>query len=121
LPACRSPGFRAVISPRFGDIFRNNAGNVGLLAISTDASIVSHLQDLIEADPSTPITVDLMNREVRAPGHAHDTEVAVPFAIDDYARWRLMEGLDDIDLALRHSAEIANYEKSRPSWMPTAG
>jgi 3-isopropylmalate/(R)-2-methylmalate dehydratase small subunit len=114
-------GFRVVISPRFGDIFRNNAGNVGLLAVSVDEDVVSRLQDLIEADPAAQITVDLASREVRSPASGGSAGLAARFAIDDYVRWRLMEGLDDIALALRYADKITEFEKSRPSWLPTAG
>ena len=110
-------GFRAVISPRFGDIFRTNAGHAGLLAITLGDGVVSRLQDMIEADPAVPITLDLVNREVRAGG----ARLVTPFTIDDHVRWRLLEGLDDIALALRHENEIASYERRRPDWLPTAG
>jgi 3-isopropylmalate/(R)-2-methylmalate dehydratase small subunit len=114
-------GFRAVISSRFGDIFRNNATKGGLLPVILPADAVSSFADAVEADPSVEVTVDLAAREVRAGAPGGGPEVlAVPFEIDDYTRWRLMEGLDDISLTLRHSAEIASFEDSRPSWLPTA-
>jgi 3-isopropylmalate/(R)-2-methylmalate dehydratase small subunit len=106
-------GFKAVIAPRFGDIFRNNSTKAGLLPVVLPADVVSALQDAAEADPAPAITVDLNAREVRAEGG-----LVAPFEIDDYTRWRLMEGLDDIGLTLRHSDAIAAFEGSRPSWLP---
>jgi 3-isopropylmalate/(R)-2-methylmalate dehydratase small subunit len=106
-------GFRVVIAPRFADIFRNNATKSGLLPVVLPASVVGELQDLAEADPAAKVTVDLDAREVR-----YGASSAVPFEIDDYTRWRLMEGLDDIGLTLRHADEIAVFEDARPSWLP---
>jgi 3-isopropylmalate/(R)-2-methylmalate dehydratase small subunit len=105
-------GFLVVIAPRFGDIFRTNATKSGLLPVVLPASVVAELQDLAEADPAAQVTVDLDAREVRY-GSA-----AVPFDIDDYTRWRLMEGLDDIGLTLRYADDIAAYEGTRASWLP---
>jgi 3-isopropylmalate/(R)-2-methylmalate dehydratase small subunit len=107
-------GFRVVIAPRFGDIFRNNATKAGLLPVQLPEKIVVMLQDAAEADPSAEITVDLEAREV----HHADAGVRVPFEIDGYTRWRLMEGLDDIGLTLRHADDIATFEASRPAWLP---
>ena len=107
-------GFRVVIAPRFGDIFRNNATKAGLLPVQLPEKIVTALQDAAEADPAAEITVDLDAREVR---HAQ-AGVQVPFEIDDYTRWRLMEGLDDIGLTLRHADDITAFEASRPAWLP---
>jgi 3-isopropylmalate/(R)-2-methylmalate dehydratase small subunit len=107
-------GFRVVIAPRFGDIFRNNATKAGLLPVQLPEKIVTALQDAAEADPSSEITVDLEAREVRHAGAG----VEVPFEIDDYTRWRLMEGLDDIGLTLRHADDITAFEASRPGWLP---
>ena len=106
-------GFRVVISSRFGDIFRGNAGKQGLLAARCDQSDVELLWKLLEAAPGTELTVDLRDRTVRGGG------VTVGFAIDDYTRWRLLEGLDDIALTLRHGEEIDAFERSRPPWLPT--
>ena len=115
-------GFKVVISARFGDIFRNNSAQAGLLAVRLPAASVTALADAVEAEPGTAVTVDLAGREVRTAQHA-DSPVLLraPIEIDDYTRWRLMEGLDDISLTLRNSEEIARYERSRPEWMPVAG
>jgi 3-isopropylmalate/(R)-2-methylmalate dehydratase small subunit len=107
-------GFRVVIAPRFGDIFRNNATKAGLLPVRLPEDTVTALQDAAEADPAAGITVDLGAREVRHAGAG----VKAPFEIDDYTRWRLMEGLDDIGLTLRHADDIAAFEDSRPGWLP---
>jgi 3-isopropylmalate/(R)-2-methylmalate dehydratase small subunit len=105
-------GFRAVIAPRFGDIFRTNATKAGLLPVVLPEPAVTALQDAIEADPATEVVVDLAARAVRASG------VEAPFEIDDYTRWRLMEGLDDIGLTLRHEDAITAYEHNRPAYLP---
>jgi 3-isopropylmalate/(R)-2-methylmalate dehydratase small subunit len=105
-------GFRVVIAPRFGDIFRSNATKAGLLPVILPAEAVGEIQDLAEADPAAEVTVDLDGRVVRY-GSA-----SVPFEIDDYTRWRLMEGLDDIGLTLRHADNIAAFEEARPAWLP---
>src|SRR6266566_204181 len=115
-------GFRAVISARFGDIFYNNSIQEGLLPVLLPAGAVTSLQDAIEADPELRVTVDLAGREVRAGGAAGGPPlVATPLQIDDYTRWRLMEGLDDISLTLRHADDITRYEQDRPAWLPVAG
>jgi 3-isopropylmalate/(R)-2-methylmalate dehydratase small subunit len=114
-------GFRAVISARFGDIFRNNATKGGLLPVQVTAEFAEALQDAVEASPDAQVTVDLVNREVGvAAADGGPAVLAAPFDIDDYTRWRLMEGLDDISLTLRSADEIASFEKERPSWLPTA-
>ena len=105
-------GFRAVISPRFGDIFRSNSLKGGLLPVQLPAEAVAALMDLVDADPATPVTVDLGAREVRA------GDVVASFELDDFPRWRLMEGLDDIGLTLRHEAEITAFESRRPAFLP---
>ncbi|HET9518968.1 MAG TPA: 3-isopropylmalate dehydratase small subunit [Actinoplanes sp.] len=110
--ALRDFGFRAVVSPRFGDIFRGNALKEGLLPVELPAAAVDTLWDLTEADPATRVTVDLEAREVRAGGHVWS------FPIDDFSRWRLMEGLDDIGLTLRHEELITSYESTRPTFKP---
>jgi len=111
--ALRDWGFRAVIAPRFGDIFRGNALKEGLLPVELELPAVEALWDLVDADPTTPITVDLTARQVRA------GDATWSFPLDDHSRWRLMEGLDDIGLTLRHEAEIGAYEASRPSFLPS--
>jgi 3-isopropylmalate/(R)-2-methylmalate dehydratase small subunit len=105
-------GFRVVISPRFADIFRGNSLKAGLLTVELPEKIVARLWDDIEADPAILVTVDLLDREVRWSGEVH------AFELDDYARWRLLEGLDDIDLTLRHTDSITDYEQSRKPWLP---
>jgi 3-isopropylmalate/(R)-2-methylmalate dehydratase small subunit len=114
-------GFRAVISARFGDIFRNNATKGGLLPARVTAEFAEELQDVIEKNPDAEVTVDLVGREVRV-AHPETAEVVLAgvFEIDDYTRWRLMEGLDDISLTLRYADEITSFEQQRPSWLPTA-
>jgi 3-isopropylmalate/(R)-2-methylmalate dehydratase small subunit len=111
--ALQDYGFRAVISPRFADIFRGNALGNGLLPVQLPEHTVETLMDAVEADPDVEITVDLVAREVRAPG------VSVAIEIDDFTRWRLIEGLDDVGLTLRHEAAVAAFEVSRPGWLPT--
>ena len=111
-------GFRVVIAPRFGDIFASNATKAGLLPVTLPAGAVAALQDAAEADPAAEITVDLAGRRVSCPAAGG---LAAPFEIDDYTRWRLMEGLDDIGLTLRHAGQITEYERRRPSWLPATG
>ncbi|MFI7578828.1 3-isopropylmalate dehydratase small subunit [Kocuria sp. M1N1S27] len=110
--ALRDYGFRAVISSRFGDIFRGNSGKQGLLAAQVDQADVELLWKLVEEHPGTQIEVDLESRTVSC-----DT-VTVPFSIDDYTRWRLMEGLDDIGLTLQREEDIADFEARRPAFRP---
>jgi 3-isopropylmalate/(R)-2-methylmalate dehydratase small subunit len=110
--ALQDYGFRAVLSPRFGDIFRGNAGKSGLLTARVEHDVVERLWATVEADPSTPVTVDLVARQVIA------GEVVAPFDVDDYTRWRLLEGLDDIGLTLRHVDEIERFEAGRPPHLP---
>jgi 3-isopropylmalate/(R)-2-methylmalate dehydratase small subunit len=107
-------GFRVVIAPRFGDIFRSNSTKAGLLPVALPEATVSALQDAIEADPATEVVVDLDNRVVLAEAAG----IKASFEIDDYTRWRLMEGLDDIGLTLRHVDDITAFEQSRPAWLP---
>ena len=114
-------GFRAVISARFGDIFYNNSIQEGLLPVVLPAGDVTSLHDAVEADPQLQITVDLAGREVRAGGTADQPLLTLALQIDDYVRWRLLEGLDDISLTLRHADDIARYEQGRPAWLPVAG
>jgi len=110
--ALRDYGFRVVLSSRFADIFRGNSLKGGLLTVLLPQEVIDHLWRTVEADPATEVTVDLVEREVRAPG-VHES-----FELDDYTRWRLMEGLDDIALTLRHTDEITEFESGRKSWAP---
>ena len=110
--ALQNYGFRTVISPRFADIFRGNALKGGLLPVQLPEETVETLMAAVEADPALEVTVDLDRREVRA------GDIVVSFVIDDYTRWRLMEGLDDIGLTLRHADEVTGFEGRRPSWKP---
>ena len=114
--ALQNYGFKVVLSPRFADIFRGNSGKSGLLAAQVDEKVVQRLWDLIEREPGTEITVDLESRTVRA-GDGED-RIEDSFDIDDYTRWRLLEGLDDIGITLSHDDHIATYETTRPSWKP---
>jgi 3-isopropylmalate/(R)-2-methylmalate dehydratase small subunit len=115
-------GFRAVVSSRFGDIFYNNSIQDGFLPVRLPDEIVTAIQDLIEDDPAVEITVDLVGRQVRVgPASAESPLLIAPMEIDDYTRWRLMEGHDDIALTLRHAGEILSYEERRPTWLPVAG
>ena len=105
-------GFRVVISSRFADIFRGNAGKAGLLAAQMQQSDVELLWKLLEANPGMELTVNLETRTVEA------GEQVFPFEVDDYTRWRLMEGLDDVSLTLRNEEDIVTYEESRPAHKP---
>jgi 3-isopropylmalate/(R)-2-methylmalate dehydratase small subunit len=111
-------GFRAVIAPRFGDIFRNNATKAGLLPVVLPEKVVALIQDAAEAEPPAQLTVDLDARTVYVTGGGLAEDLAESFQIDDYTRWRLMEGLDDIGLTLRHEDAIAAFESTRPSFLP---
>ena len=105
-------GFRVVLSPRFADIFRGNAAKSGLVAGVVAQEDIEKLWEITEAHPGMTVTVSLEERTVTA------GDYVVPFELDDYTRWRLMEGLDDIDLTLRHEDEIVQYEINRPSYKP---
>jgi 3-isopropylmalate/(R)-2-methylmalate dehydratase small subunit len=105
-------GFRVVISPRFGDIFRGNALKGGLLPVELSGAAVEELWDAVEADPTQSVTVNLIKREVVA------GQRVWPFPLDDFSRWRLLEGLDDIGLTLRHEAAIDAFEGTRAGWLP---
>ena len=110
--ALQNYGFKVVLGSRFGDIFRGNSGKAGLLVGVVEQKIVEELWDYVEAHPAAPITVDLVERQVTAEGFS------TIFEIDDYTRWRLMEGLDDIGLTLRHVDQIDEFERRRPSFKP---
>lgn len=110
--ALRDYGFKAVLSPKFADIFRGNAGKQGLVTGVISDDDVERLWAAIEANPGIEVTVDLAARE------AVVGDIRVPFEIDDYTRWRLLEGLDDIGLTLRNEDKIAEFEARRESWRP---
>jgi 3-isopropylmalate/(R)-2-methylmalate dehydratase small subunit len=111
--ALRDFGFKVVISPRFADIFRGNSGKQGLLAAQVEEADVEKLGAAIDAEPGVQLTVSLEDRTVSV------GDLTVPFQVDDYTRWRLMEGLDDISLTLRNESAITEFEARRPTWMPT--
>jgi 3-isopropylmalate/(R)-2-methylmalate dehydratase small subunit len=110
--ALQDYGFKVVVAPRFGDIFRGNALKMGLLPVELELKAVEALWDLAESDPSAPVTVDLRAREVRA------DDATWSFPLDDFSRWRLLEGLDDIGLTLRHESAITGYEGNRKAFLP---
>jgi 3-isopropylmalate/(R)-2-methylmalate dehydratase small subunit len=110
--ALRDWGFAAVLAPRFGDIFRGNALKEGLLPVELELTAIETLWDAVEADPSLALTVDLGAREVRT------ADLSWSFPLDDFSRWRLMEGLDDIGLTLRHEPAIGAYETTRLGFKP---
>ena len=105
-------GFKVVLSSRYADIFRGNSGKAGLLTAEVSQDIIDKIWSLVEKEPNTQITVDLEKKQVTA------GDLVAQFQIDDYVRWRLMEGLDDIGLTLRHESKITEFEKSRPSFKP---
>jgi 3-isopropylmalate/(R)-2-methylmalate dehydratase small subunit len=107
-------GFRVVISSRFADIFRNNSTKSGLLTVQLPQADVEALSAAVEADPATAVTVDLQANEIRY------GDTVVPFSIDEYTRWRLLEGLDDVGLTERHLDEVERFEAARPSFLPKA-
>ena len=106
-------GFRVVISSRFADIFRGNSGKAGLLTAQVRQDDVELLWKLLENHPGLEVRVDLQERTVVA------GELTMPFEVDDYTRWRLLEGLDDISLTLRHDEDISEFESRRPAWKPS--
>jgi len=105
-------GFRVVVSSRFGDIFRGNSGKAGLLAALVEHDVVEQLWTAVETDPGTKVTVDLQNKTISA------GDVSAPFEIDDYTRYRLLNGLDDVGITLSREADIAAYEATRPAFKP---
>ena len=115
--ALQNYGFRVVISSRFGDIFRGNSGKSGLLAAQVDGDAITELWSRLEQSPGTTVSVDLNERTV-AVGEGDD-RFSAPFDIDDYTRWRLREGLDDIAITLTHESEVATFESKRPKHKPT--
>ncbi|MEO6604152.1 MAG: 3-isopropylmalate dehydratase small subunit [Aeromicrobium sp.] len=114
--ALQNYGFKVVISPRFGDIFRGNSGKAGLLAAQVDDKVVQRLWDYLDENPGASITIDLETRTVKA-GEGPDA-IEDSFTIDDYTRWRLLEGLDDVGITLSHEDDIVAYEATRPSFKP---
>ena len=111
--ALQDYGFAVVVSSRFADIFRGNSGKQGLLAAQVEEAEVERIWEALEADPSAKLTVSLEDRKISV------GDLQVDFQIDDYTRWRLLEGLDDISLTLQNEQAITDFEATRPAWMPT--
>ena len=109
-------GFTAVVSSRFADIFRNNSGKMGLVVAAVPEEAVHRLWEAIEEDPGLEVVVDVERKRVAAPAIGLD----VPFDLDDFTQYRLLNGLDDVGLTLRHADEITAYEAARPEWLPSA-
>ncbi len=112
--ALRDYGFRAVLSSRFADIFRGNAGKQGLLAAELDGKVIEEIWSQLDAAPGRTVRIDLEQRTVKVGDRCH------PFRIDDYTRAQLLEGLDEIDATLLKKSQIERFERERPSWMPAA-
>ena len=106
-------GFKVVVSSRFADIFRGNAGKGGLVTAEVEQSVVDRLWELLGQDPQTEVVVDLEAKQIRA------GDIVADFVIDDYVRWRLLAGLDDIGITMQHADEITRFERDRPSILPT--
>ncbi len=113
--AIQQYGFQAVVSPRFGDIFRNNAAKNGLVPAVVSAEVSGHLMRAVEADPTLEITIDVERRTLEAPAIGLTAE----FPLDDSVRHRFLEGLDDIGITLAQGDAIDSYETARPAWLPT--
>ena len=113
--AIQQYGFGAVVSPRFADIFRNNCTKNGLVPVEVSPEVGEALLDAVEADPDLVITVDVVNLTLEAP----DAGISCSFPMDSSTRERYLEGLDDIGTSLRHEDDIADFEATRPAWMPT--
>jgi 3-isopropylmalate/(R)-2-methylmalate dehydratase small subunit len=109
-------GFKAVLSSRFADIFRNNSGKMGLVVAAVPDAVIHKLWEAIEEDPNLEIVIDVENKTVAAPS----IDLDVRFELDDFTQYRLMNGLDDIGLTLRHADAIDSYETRRPGWLPSA-
>ena len=107
-------GFRAVISPRFADIFRNNCFKIGLLPVELPQDVVTRIMRVVEDDPSVEIVIDVVDRRVAIPA----IDLDEPFELDAHTHHRLLHGLDDIGLTLQRGEEIASYEAGRPDWLP---
>jgi len=114
--AIQQYGFQAVVSPRFGDIFRNNSTKNGLVPVVVPAEVGEQLLRAVEADPTLEITIDVQRRQLEAPALG----LTVDFPLDDDVQHRFLEGLDDIGLTLQKIDEIATFEQTRPDWMPTS-
>ncbi|MBW3581111.1 MAG: 3-isopropylmalate dehydratase small subunit [Actinobacteria bacterium] len=114
--ALEDHGFQAVVSPRFADIFRTNCTKVGLVPVEVDAGTGAALLRAVAADPGLVLTVDIARRTLSAPGAG----IQADFPLDDFTRHRLLEGLDDVDLTLRHAEAIDAYERIRPVWLPVS-
>jgi len=110
-------GFEAVIAPSFADIFRGNSVGAGLVTAQADEAAVAGLVAAIAADPAAEVVVDVAERTVAVPSAG----LSAPFAMPDYTRWRLLEGLDDIGITLRHNDAIGEFERQRPGWLPVSG
>ena len=108
-------GFEAVVSPKFGDIFRSNCTKAGLVPVQVAADVGRRLLDVITEEPAVEIIIDVERRTIEAPA----ARIEADFPLDDFTRTRLLNGWDDIDLTLRHEDEIVTYEAKRPAWMPT--
>jgi 3-isopropylmalate/(R)-2-methylmalate dehydratase small subunit len=109
-------GFQAVLSTRFADIFRNNSGKMGLVVAAVPEAVIHRLWEAIEEDPGLEIVIDVEHKRVAAPS----LDLDVKFELDDFTQYRLLNGLDDIGLSLRHADDIASYESARPTWLPSA-
>jgi 3-isopropylmalate/(R)-2-methylmalate dehydratase small subunit len=114
--ALQDYGFQAVVSPRFADIFRGNCISSGLVPVEADEKSVSALFAALAADPDAEVVVDVAARTVAIPAAG----ISEPFTIADFAQWRLLEGLDDVALTLRHEDAISAYEASRAPWLPSS-
>ncbi len=110
-------GIEAVIAPSFADIFRGNSIGSGLVTAQADEETVARLFTVLAADPAATVEVDVAERTISVPSAG----LSAPFALPDYARWRLLEGLDDIGVTLRHAGAIADFEAGRPAWLPSSG
>jgi 3-isopropylmalate/(R)-2-methylmalate dehydratase small subunit len=108
-------GFEAVVSPRFGDIFRNNATKQGLLPVVVGQEVLDDLMKAVEEDPSLELTIDVARQRLEAPAAG----ISTSFPLDAFTQRRLLEGLDDVGLTLQHEVEISAYEGRRPSWLPS--
>jgi len=109
-------GFKAVLSTRFADIFRNNSGKMGLVVAAVPEAVIHRLWEAIEEDPALEIVIDVEHKTVAAPS----IDLDVKFELDDFTQYRLLNGLDDVGLTLRHADAIDTYEATRPAWLPSA-